>query len=660
MNFVSSLPGWAWIPLGMVPVGILLLYFLKLRRQPLVVPSTFLWERTIEDVHVNSLIQRLRNNLLLFLQLLFVAIAILALLRPGWLGESGAARRLIFLLDASASMQATSSDDQPSRFDIAKGKIAEQIDALRGGDVAMLIAFSDRADILHEFTSDRRRLLDALSTARVTNRPTNMLEALRAAAGLANPNRSSQASDANDVQVADAMPADLYIYSDGGFQAVVDFNLGNLTPTFVSIGEETVNNVAIIAFSAERNPEFPDQVQAFARVANYGGSTVDTSASLFLDGELVDAQNVEMESGEETGLSFQLNAPEGAELALRLDSKDDLLVDNQAYAGLSAMRNVSVLIIGPGNQSLELAMETEQAKKLGTVEVRSSDYLATDEYKERASLERDDLIIYDRCAPTEMPPVNTFFVGALPPKDWAAGVLTGPVLPIDIDRTHPMMRYLELFSLNIVEGRALQPPRGAVNLITADIGPVLSLSPRDGFQDLVMGFDILSATNDGGRAYNTDWPVQRSWPVFIYNVMRFLGGAVDTSGALNILPGEVAALRVDNRLRRVRVDSPQGVKKSLDVGPSGNIPFADTEATGLYRVMSSEGDDPDPVSVFTVNLFDSRESNILPVQEIELGYEAIASQVVGAPRRSELWRWLLVAALGILCVEWVVFNRRLV
>ena len=54
----------AWILLGLVPPMILLLYFLKLRRMPLEVPSTYLWTKTIEDLHVNSIWQRLRNSLL--------------------------------------------------------------------------------------------------------------------------------------------------------------------------------------------------------------------------------------------------------------------------------------------------------------------------------------------------------------------------------------------------------------------------------------------------------------------------------------------------------------------------------------------------------------------------------------------------------------------
>lgn len=667
MNFLPAVPNLALAALAAVAAGIVLLYFLKLRRQPLTVPSTYLWTRTIEDLHVNSLLQRLRNNLLLFLQLLFVALAALALLRPGWQGSDTEGRRMIFLLDASASMAAAADfDEQESRFERAKRMIREQVEAMSGDDEAMLIAFSDRADILQEFTGERGRLLRALEAARVTSRSTNMLEALRAAAGLANPNRTSQAGDVNDVQVADAVPADLWIYSDGRVGNVTDFNLGNLTPSYQKVGLAGIDNLAITAFSAERILEQPDRAQAFAQVTNFGPRTMRGTAALYLDGRLVEAEGIEVPGGESVGLTFALQVVDAGALELRLEQTggaaidDGLAVDNVAFAGLAPLREISVLLVSPGNRALELAMQTEATSKLAAVEVRLPDYLQGEEYQERAEQGRDDLIIYDRCTPQAMPATNTFFIGALPPDRWSGGDLTGPVLPIDIDRTHPVMRYLDLFSLRIVEGRSLQTPRGAVNLISADIGPVLALAPREGYQDLVMGFDVVSQGDDGQTYFNTDWPVQRSWPVFVYNLMRHLGGAVDTAGASSIRPGETIPLRLDNRFRTVEVETPAGDRQSLAVGPAGNAPFAATESPGVYRVLPREADSDDrPLALFTVNLFDSRESDLQPADTIELGYEQVEGGTAVVARRSEAWRWVLLIALGVLATEWLIFNRRL-
>ena len=77
MNWINMLPWYQWMIFAIVPPLIFLLYFLKLRRVPLEVPSTYLWSRTVEDLHVNSIWQRLRNNILLWLQML--AILLLAL-----------------------------------------------------------------------------------------------------------------------------------------------------------------------------------------------------------------------------------------------------------------------------------------------------------------------------------------------------------------------------------------------------------------------------------------------------------------------------------------------------------------------------------------------------------------------------------------------------
>src|SRR3954447_23337232 len=138
MEFINTLATWQWAVLAAVPPAIIALYFLKLKRQPLEVPSTYLWHKSIEDLHVNSLWQRLRQSLLLFLQLLLVALIALTLLRPGWSGTKLQGKRFVFLIDTSASMSAT--DIAPSRLDKAKRQAIDFIDQMEPGSAAMVIS----------------------------------------------------------------------------------------------------------------------------------------------------------------------------------------------------------------------------------------------------------------------------------------------------------------------------------------------------------------------------------------------------------------------------------------------------------------------------------------------------------------------------------------
>ncbi len=146
----NMLSWWQWALLAAVPPAIVLLYFLKLKRRPLEVPSTYLWHKSVEDLHVNSIWQRLRNNLLLYLQLLVVLLIVLALLRPSWHALHLAGGRLVLLIDNSASMQAT--DVKPSRLEEAKrlrGR-ADRPNALRRlGDADQLLRQRPRGAELH-------------------------------------------------------------------------------------------------------------------------------------------------------------------------------------------------------------------------------------------------------------------------------------------------------------------------------------------------------------------------------------------------------------------------------------------------------------------------------------------------------------------------------
>src|SRR6186997_88595 len=101
----------AWLALA-VPVVIFYILKIRLRRVP--VSTVLFWRQIFEEKKPRSLWQRLRHLLSLLVQLAFLALLILALAQPFFSWEIEQARRLVLVVDNSASMNAT--DVGPNRL----------------------------------------------------------------------------------------------------------------------------------------------------------------------------------------------------------------------------------------------------------------------------------------------------------------------------------------------------------------------------------------------------------------------------------------------------------------------------------------------------------------------------------------------------------------
>src|SRR5437868_206649 len=302
LSYHIPIPWWGALLLFLVPPLLILLYFLKLKRKPLSVPSTFLWKKSIEDLHVNALFQWLRQNVLLLLQLLCVLSLIYGILAPRFHGATSRGKHYILLIDNSASMSA--ADVEPNRLEQAKQEALKEIDAAGDEDNGMVIVFNSVAEIRQSYTSNRHLLRQVVRDIQPTQRTTRIEEALTLADSLANPTRSAEneaAKPANPepgkerVYVpTEGIPTEVHLYSDGRFPDVPEFALGRLDLKFHSIGKpgpENTDNVGIVNFSAVRDETDPTKLQLFARIVNYRPveTKVMVEVEVRSDGRLVKA-----------------------------------------------------------------------------------------------------------------------------------------------------------------------------------------------------------------------------------------------------------------------------------------------------------------------------------------------------------------------------------
>jgi hypothetical protein len=671
MDFLPALSAWQWALLLAVPPAIVALYFLKLRRQPLEVPSTYLWHKSIEDLHVNSLWQRIRQSLLLYLQLLILLLVIFALLRPGWRSGQLTGGRYIFLIDNSASMNAT--DVTPSRLAEAKRQTLTMIDQLHSGDQAMVISFSDVARVEQGWSSYRRDLRRAVENIRPTHRPTSIDEALRTAAGLANPTRTS------DETQKEVLPAKVFILSDGKFPPDENFSLGNLEPVFMPIGQPGAANVGIVAFSVRRNEERDNQLEAFGSIQNFGDAAMPMPVDLLLNGNTIDTSQVQVKPGETAGVSFRLPDVDSGVLQLQLTQSDLFVDDNRAWAAVNSSRRPKVLLVTPGNDALELALATPRAGEMAEISKAKPDVLKTKEHQRAAAGGAFDLIIYDRCQPEQMPRANTLFIGASPPapdasatlkpkttqsasdksvsdKGWSLSAAVEYPQIIDSDRTHPLMQWLDLGDVDIAIAQPVNPPPGGVRLLDSNKGTLLAIAPREGFEDAVLGFDLYTTDQTGDQTPNTNWPIRRSFPAFVFAVLNYLGGASGVQAGESVKPGQPITLHSDAPVDELTVLTPNAGTISAPRGAGGTFHFSETGEPGPYEVQEGSK----VVERFTVNLFDPSESNIAPAKEqsIQIGHVTVAGHNGYQPVRQETWKWLLLGGLAVLLLEWYIYNRR--
>src|SRR3954470_17267213 len=101
---------------GLAAAAVVVFYILKLRRRPVAVPFSRIWERILRDKEATSLFSQLKRLLSLLLQLAMLMLLLLALGDPRAAMNLVEGRNIVVLMDASASMQAT--DVSPSRVEL--------------------------------------------------------------------------------------------------------------------------------------------------------------------------------------------------------------------------------------------------------------------------------------------------------------------------------------------------------------------------------------------------------------------------------------------------------------------------------------------------------------------------------------------------------------
>jgi Ca-activated chloride channel family protein len=613
--------------LGLLALPILLLYMLKLRRREVEVSSTLLWQMLLRDRQANTPWQRLRRNILLFLQLLILTALVLALTRPAIPIASVASGSVIVLLDASASMNAT--DVSPSRFEAARSTTRTLINGLGSSDVLTLIAVESQPIILASNEHDKSRLRAALDAASPSTGSANWKAAFALAIGAASqsPNGASSSTTV--------------ILSDGGLPLDGLPSLPGKV-RYIPFGQSG-NNLAISALALRSPGNYPE---LFTSVTNYGAVDRVAILSLYINDELFSAQQISLPASEQTSVSLSglPDAPTIYQARLTDPDQpekppDSLSLDDTAYAVYQPHNTGSVLVVSTGNIFLEQVL----AAMPGITPYRALPDENGDFQLPEANF---DLYVFDGYFPTteDLPPGNLLLIN---PPDNSLFPVTGNFTVTENIRVfeQPITQYVDFSDVHVSQARQITAPPWANILIQTGEHPLILAGEMGGRRLAAIAFDL----------HNSDLPLQIAFPILFANLIQYLVPSQPFEAPQGLQPGENLYILPQPEVNRVVIASPSNQLYTYTPSEKG-ILFTKTGELGVYAVnyLTSESQSAD---FFAVNLFDPQESNIQPAASIRVGSTYVQASAQDQVSLRELWPTLTVIALLIVTIEWWIYHR---
>src|SRR5438876_6488501 len=274
MNFLAPA---AFAFAAAIPV-VILFYLLKRKRVVKLVSSTLLWQKFLAETQASAPFQKLRKNWLLILQIILLALTVLALSRPFFKTRAKPAELRVIILDTSASMQAT--DESPSRFEKARAEAWKWVDGLAGSDQMVILQAGANTEVKESATSEKAALRRALQACACSDGPTRLVPALKMAESL----------------VRDQRDAEIHLFSDGAVPELKEFENKALPLVYHRVGKGA-NNLGITALDVRANPENAGQRAIYASVANFSTNSQQTAQALSLDDHLPDTRALNIPPG---------------------------------------------------------------------------------------------------------------------------------------------------------------------------------------------------------------------------------------------------------------------------------------------------------------------------------------------------------------------------
>ncbi|HWH20976.1 MAG TPA: VWA domain-containing protein [Solirubrobacterales bacterium] len=537
--------------------------------------------------------------LLLLLQLLALIFLVVALAHPAK-EKSATGSSHVYVVDESMWMGA--EDGGGTRIEAAGAELRERLRALAPSDAVRIVGAGPTPSVLYEGAAGGAGA--AVGGLSAGDGPANLTAALRLAAGL-------RAGNGDEIVLMRA-PEEASPQVNGG---------ANYEE--VTVGKP-VEDVSLGAVSAHCDLLGTEACEVFVRLTDHGSAAATVPVRVEVQGGETVSKSVEVPAGGTAPLVF--TATPGAKVKVSVPAGDAALaVADSAYVSVPEPGGERITLVGQRTRALPLA---RALASVPGVKLR----LRTPQSYEPSDPGTSDLLVLDDFIPKGGLPKAPALLLVHPPS-FPGGELRGKMHDSRMSGTEaasPLLDGVDLASLTIGAGASqrLALPAQYSAVAWSSEGP------------------LIAAGNDGGRRVATisfepsesNLPQLGSFPTLIDNIVAWSQRLAPQSAAagvpFNLIepPGTTAASVTPTE---------GGEAEKLDVAAGSEVPVR--LATPGNYVVTLEGR--------------------LGTRELALAVNPGTAPAAGAPvdlsapapsahaGHTDLWRWLLVAALVVLILE---------
>lgn len=601
-----------WWPLALlilIPV-ILLLYMLKQRAKEYPFSSSLLWKEITNSMDASTPWEKLKKNLLMYVQILTVLLFVFVLMAP-YLKHGGMAYdNVILVIDNSASMGIAYNEDC-TRLEEAIDRACDYVDSLNETSQVTILTSAQESGIIKTNVTDKTELKRALQSIVLTDLGGNAAPAVSVAQSMANQWEQYDAVVFTDTPV----------------------ELGNLEAKVVNLYTDYKNlSMDYVSYGTVSDEAGNESLTVLGKITNGTSEDVTTDVNLYGDDVLLMVQSVTIPAGGSNIVYFEQVDFDGIVLEMEIHNADDLPADNHAYVTLETQGEKKVLLVTEDNMFLEKAV----------VNIAWVDLYKTSQLSAIGKDDTYDLYIFDGIFPESLPDEgNLIYLNAAS----AEGITTSETLAnvtLEFEDSE-ITTYVTDFSFGVTEAVGYERPLWANTFISCGDSCVGYYGESGGRRIAVLGFDI----------HDSDLALQAEFPILISNLMDYMMVNSMVSGD-DYVTGDKISFNGNLNGSSLTVTAPDGAVTTLEAAVATSA-YTDTDMAGVYTVAQTVNEE-EKVEYFVVGFPVSQESHedSTVTEETETEGEDAKNLSGGRDLRNMIILLLLLA----LAAEWTIYVRQ--